>query len=384
MIYKFLKYMVIRTTIFSLFIAFLGAFSAKGATALPKVLPSTAEPGQVETIFDLLSQEEELIDVTIKFDMAPLMENRYNKESQKATFTYKKSRKEQKSFKAKVELRGKFRRRICQFPPLMIKFSKKQLEAEGLNDHNDLKLVTHCIDDKLVGNDNAIKEYLLYKMYNELTEKSYRVQLIKVTYEDVNDYYPKVKRYGFLIEDTDEMAERLGGKECEQCLNVPNGSLVAKNENLVSLFQFMIGNADWSSTLDRNVKFVNLEEKKLIVPYDFDFSGMVNASYAIPNSDYGLKSLKDRVFLGREVDDRIIAENMKLILSKKDILFGIIDDCKHLTYESKDAMYAYLGTFFDLAEKIDFSRLVLPQLRGPVEQEQGNEDFIINRIENKR
>ncbi len=384
MIYKFLKHMVIRTTILSLFMLFLGISAATAGEWLPENGDKATDPNKVETIFDLLSREKELLDVTIRFDMAPLMEDRYNEESYKATFSYKMSKNEEGSFKAKILLRGKFRRRVCQFPPLMIKFSKKELAEAGLKDHNDLKLVTHCIDDKLVGNDNAVKEYLLYKMYNELTEKSYRVQLIRVTYEDENDNFPKIKRFGFLIEDTDEMAERLGGTECESCLNVPVDSLVAKNENMVSLFQFMIGNADWSSTMDRNVKFVNLSDssKKLILPYDFDFSGMVNASYAIPSSDYGLTSIKDRIFLGREVDNSVVVENMKLILEKKKVLYDVINDCKHLSFDAKEAMFNYLNTFFRLAEQIDFSKPVLPQLRGQTE-EVLDSTYIINRIENK-
>ena len=375
--------MVIQKTILSLFILILVGSSAFASDVKSPVFQSkpAVEPEKTLTIFDLLSQEKEVIDATIEFDMAPLMENRYNEKAQKAVFSYKNAQKEIINFDIKVSLRGKYRRRVCEFPPLMIKFGKKELKDNGLKDHNDLKLVTHCIDDRGVGNDNVIKEYLLYQMYNELTSNSYRVQLLKVTYEDINNNYPKIKRWAFLIEDTDEMAERLGGEECEKCLNLPTDSLNAVNENLVSLFQFMIGNADWSSTMNRNIKFINLadESKKLIVPYDFDFSGVVNASYAIPSSDYGLKSLKDRVFLGREASHSVFEGNLVLLLAKQRDLYGVIKDCKMISMEVKDEIFIFLDSFYECISNIDFEKDILPQLRGNGKVLPSDGALIINR-----
>jgi hypothetical protein len=383
MIYKFLKYQAMHKTILSLFmLLFVGQMSLIGNTGHPTNDPGRNESKEIRTIFDKLKQGKEVLDVTIEFDMAPLMENRYNEKAQKATFIYKDLRKNEVQYEVKASLRGKYRRRVCEFPPLMIKFPKKDLKAEGLSDHNDLKLVTHCIDDKLVGNENVIKEYLLYRMFNELTPYSYRVQLLKVTYKDVNNNYPKVKRWAFLIEDTDEMAERLGGEECEKCLNIPTDSINTANENLVALFQFMIGNADWSSVMDRNIKFVNRseEDKKLIVPYDFDFSGMVNASYALPSTDYGLTSIKDRVFLGREVSEDVFASNIRLFLEKKKTLYNILHDCKLLNTDARFEMLDYMDTFYACISDVDFNKEILPQLAGEEEEANGSDsEYIINR-----
>ncbi len=379
MIYKFLKYQATHKTILSLFALLLIGQMSFGR---PINDPEATEPKVIRTIFDKLNQENDVLEVTLEFDMAPLMENRYNEDAQKASFSYKDANKQTVSYEVKASLRGKYRRRVCEFPPLMIKFSKKDLKEQGLQDHNDLKLVTHCIDDKYIGNDNVIKEYLLYQMYNELTTNSYRVQLLKVTYKDINNNYAKVKRWAFLIEDTDEMAERLGGEECEKCLNVPTDSLNADNENLVALFQFMIGNADWSSTMDRNIKFVNRpqDQKKLIVPYDFDFSGMVNASYAIPSTDYGLTSLKDRVFLGREVSEEVVKSNIQLFLTKKQALYDILLTSKMISLDAQKEMLNYLDTFYECISIIDFNKEILPQLAG--ENKEGttsDKDLIINR-----
>ncbi|MBK9492182.1 MAG: hypothetical protein IPO07_27855 [Haliscomenobacter sp.] len=58
-------------------------------------------------------------------------------------------------------------------------------------------MVTHCIENKTIGNEQLLKEFLTYRLYNLLTDKSYRVQLIQITYVDSNGK-DKEKRYGFL------------------------------------------------------------------------------------------------------------------------------------------------------------------------------------------
>lgn len=369
MIYKFQKPMVRLTTFLMLSAAILYAGPLKGndqksennqTTTTEDVQPAA------KTIFDVLSEQGELLDVTVELDLAPLLENRFHEDAEKGTFTFKDANKKNQKLDIKVRLRGKYRRKVCEFPPLMIKFAKKELKAMGLSKHNDIKLVTHCVNDKLVGNDNVGKEYLTYKLYQELTDQSYRVQMVRITYTDVNGNYPKKKRIGFLIEDTDEMAERLGGEECETCINQPADSINAKSENLMALFQFMIGNADFSTALVRNVKIVTQgkDEAKLVVPYDFDFAGLINATYAIPNTDFGLKSTQERVYLGYYADKAVFTENLNIFLEKKKTLRSLIKSCKYINAESKSDMLLYLDTFYDFIEKdLDYQGDILQQMR---------------------
>ncbi len=49
---------------------------------------------------------------------------------------------------------------------------------------------------------------------------------------------------------------------------------------IVSIFQSLIGNSDWSATYLHNARFIRHEDGRYItVPYDFDFAGAVNARY---------------------------------------------------------------------------------------------------------
>lgn len=300
------------------------------------------------TIFDELVREE-VLEVTLRADFSMLLSDPRYKESEKGQFVYEDENGAEVARRVKLELRGKYRRRICQFPPLMIKFDKDELRALGLSDHNDLKLVTHCLDDKAPGNENVLREYLAYKLFNEISAKSYRVQLVRITYLDESGAYGRIKRYGFLIEDTDEMAERLGGLEFEG-MNPQPSELAAADENLVAVFQYMIGNDDWSLQMARNIKLVKPKDESrpmIPVPYDFDFSGLVNASYAQPNVSVGVTSVRQRAFLGIPREGELLAQSIEVFENKKVALFRIVRDFKRLNGSARRDLLDYLQSFYN-------------------------------------
>ena len=212
-----------------------------------------------------------------------------------------------------------------------------------------LKLVTHCIDDKNEGNSNLLKEYLAYKLYNELNRNSFRVQLIKITYIDNVGDYGKETRYGFIIESKKEMADRIGGKICDECFNPGIDDLSKKDMNVTAVFQYMVGNADWDIEMNKNIALVktNNSNKLITVPYDFDFAGLVNTSYAIPNPNYGLKSVKERVFLGKELNNNQMRSTLEYFVNKKSELYRIVKKLKPMNYTDKQDSYVYLNEFYD-------------------------------------
>ncbi len=339
--------MITRNTFLS--VSYLAIVSLLYLAAPVLATPSGALP----SIFSILS-EENIEEITIATNLAQLIENRRSDAYVDATLSYEKGKKQVISYPIQLQVRGKFRRRICDFPPVKIKFAKKDLEAAGIHKaYNSMKLVTHCMDDKEMGNENVLKEYLTYKLYNELSPRSFRVHLVKVNYIDTEGKTGKTKRYGILIEDTDEMAARLGGKEYE-VMNVNRDSVSPKDEVMVGLFQYMIANADWNLPMLRNVKLVLPEgsAKTIPVPYDFDFSGLVNASYALPQTDRGLTSMRDRLYLGNPFDKAVMRSVMQHFISHKQALLDIVKQFKPLNMEARADMEAYLSTFFDVIEPV--------------------------------
>ncbi|MEZ5043821.1 MAG: hypothetical protein R2828_28250 [Saprospiraceae bacterium] len=313
------------------------------------------EESATKTVFDWLSEAGgEVLEVTLESDWTNLIENRKTDLEITGNFMFEPLNGEAQKLEVDVALRGKFRRRVCAFPPVKIKFPKKELKEKGLKTHNDIKLVTHCMDDKKAGNENVLKEYLAYKLYNELTDNSFRVRLVKITYVDTAKKMPKTKRYGFLIEDTDEMAERLSGEDCD-CL-YPEVAKV--NEALIAqmaMFQYLLGNEDWNLSMGRNLKYVITNGGKEAIPvaYDFDFSGLVNTSYALPNIDYNLQSVEDRIYLGQPVKDEILVKAIEAIRAKREHFFAIIKAFDELNANTKKEMIAYLDTCYELLSELE-------------------------------
>ena len=234
-------------------------------------------PPSSTSIFQEFSSNE-VVNITIETAIDSLIANKKTVNYQAATLQIN-----NKSYNIKVRPRGRSRRTYCDFPPLKLNFSKKGLANLGLNpDYKSIKLVTHCMDSK-EASDNVLEEYLAYKLYNVLTNNSFHAQLVKVNYVDTNTG-KTFKRFGILLENTKEMAQRLGGKEIET-MGIPMEQFNQEQLNILSVFQFMIGNEDWRLKYLRNTKMVQMSNGEIqAIPYDFDAAGLVNAAYARPDS----------------------------------------------------------------------------------------------------
>jgi len=299
-----------------------------------------------KSLFDELSRHGEGLDIEIETNLDTLFAGK-DEEYQKATMRYKTADKEEKVWTFRIRQRGKFRRRVCDIPPLKLEFKKEHLLEAGLQPFDDLKLVTHCLEDDPTAKNNLMREYLAYKLYNEITDRSFRVQLVRITYRNTGKGMGKMKRYGFLIEDVDDVAHRLEGDECE-CMNMDRNLLNQEALANMHVFQYMIGNADYDLILLRNLKLVTPYDggEAIVVPYDFDFSGLVNAPYAIPNPDYGIKNVKERVYIGEGLSQSRKDATLEHFRSKKESLLAIVKDFKELNGAARREIRDYLNSFY--------------------------------------
>ena len=311
------------------------------------VQPVFASPAISNSIFSAINHGE-VVEATVITDLDLLEANIRSDDYQPAEFSFSDKAGETITMSVEVRPRGRFRRRVCGFPPLKMKFSKEELIRKGYGPFKSVKLVTHCLEDAYAGKKNVLREYLVYKMYNILTDKSYRVQLLRINYIDSNDPKRKMERYAFMIEGTKEMANRLGGEECEECRNPGTDLVAVKDENRMAVFQYMIGNEDWSLKLLRNVKIVQPHEggKLVPVPYDFDFSGVVNAPYAIPNTDLNLTSVKERALLGWPVDPRQMKVQISFFKLKRPQIESLVADFKLLSRMDRGEIQEYIDEFY--------------------------------------
>lgn len=303
-----------------------------------------------QSIFESL-QHEEVLNIDIEVDLEALINGEGKKKYQKAQLRYEDAQGEELTWNIEMRQRGKSRRRLCDFPPLKIRFNKVDLAAKNLTSFHTLKLVTHCLDDAMVSKENLLKEYLAYKLFNELTDKSLEVQLVKITYRDLNKNGKKLKRWGFIIQNHNELADELVAEDCD-CLNVDAAYLNRQQESLVAVFQYMIGNQDWDVRMARNVKTIRPKNGGaiILVPYDYDFSGFVDAPYAVPNPDLGILSIKERVYMGAKDNEMMIRLALEKTLLKKEALYAVIKDCKMLNSDVRWELTTYLDTFFQNAD----------------------------------
>ncbi|MEO1260465.1 MAG: hypothetical protein AAFZ15_16840 [Bacteroidota bacterium] len=316
------------------------------------------EPVAEKSIFDLMNYRE-VLDLTLEADLATFKVDRQNTSSHPAKISFKDVSGEPQEWDLKIKLRGAFRRMKCtDVPPLKLNFKKSELEKAGLAKFDDLKLVPQCFADQAAAKESLLKEYLAYKLYNEMSGYSFRVQLVRITYVDITTGQ-KDKQWAFLIEDAAQLRARLHAEKMEDKYNLPVDSFHLSQARLMAVFEYLIGNGDWSFRNLKNVKFMRKKGKVIPVPYDFDFSGMVNAAYAIPNVSVGQTSVQERVFLGFENDPGLLHSTIYHVLGKQEKLEAIVLGFKPLSYSSRLEVLEYLRDFFESPEQIKMMDLTV-------------------------
>ena len=289
-------------------------------------------------------ESDKIIRITLKFDMKRFFRTKYKGEYQKAQLTLHNPDSSIVEKEIRVRARGITRRSICHFPPIKLNFKETAFENDTLNDINSLKLVTHCKNSDLY-EQYLLKEYLVYRMYNLVTDSSYRVKLLHIDYIDSEDKMKPLTKYGFIIESNDHLAERLQGTRIDK-EGINTWDTDRYLTSLLDIFQYMIGNTDWSIPPLHNVRLVKpsvLNSSILAIPYDFDYSGMVNTVYAVPDENLGTETVRTRVYRGYCLpSDDHYQRLFKVFKENKQAMFSLVEDFELLD-NSIDTTYSHIG-----------------------------------------
>jgi hypothetical protein len=309
---------------------------------------------EVSSIFDLMKQEG-ILEINLRTDLSKLLASAEREaEYQAASISFGTENDGFQVWYLKIKPRGKFRRQNCDFPPLKFNFSNEDLVNNGLATYDKLKLVTHCVDNRMDGNESILREYLSYLLYQEISPYTYRVQLVKIQYIDDHGKVNGFKRFGFIIESTEELTARFKGEECEDCTYSKPEDFDQQAASVHAMFQYMIGNADYSVPLLRNVKLIrrSIDQKLVPVAYDFDFAGIVEASYARPAVHMGQLSQEQRLYLGTLTSDTDLRYTIEFFLNKREALLGIVKRFRRLNGLKRLEIQEYLSSFFVQLDEI--------------------------------
>jgi len=245
--------------------------------------------------------------------------------------------------------RGHFRLKpsVCSFPPLKLYFPKEKVKGTVFGGNGSLKLITHC-DKHPRSEQNLLIEYAIYRAYNHLTDWSHRARLTRVTYADTRDSSRTITRYGFFLEDDKDMARRNGGELFEQ-FGVSYSEMDSTLMDLVGVFEYLIGNTDWSVIMRHNIRLVQVPGQDVLFPvaYDFDFAGLVDAAYARPDPRMPIKSVRDRLYRGmcRRVEQ--LSPTLLRVMAAKDSIRDAFVALPDIDPKRLKDVLAYLDEGFD-------------------------------------
>ena len=256
----------------------------------------------------------------------------------------------------KIRPRGHFRKdpANCNFPPLLLDFDKDSLQGTVFQGQNKIKLVTHCRNRNTTFEQNVLEEYLAYRIYNLITEESFMVRLAMITYTDKEGRRDPVEKPGFLLESEEDMALR-NHCECMDANMVHQERMDHYKITVLSVFQYLIGNTDWGTRSEEGPHNIVLMRTHpgaipVAVPYDFDWSGLVNAPYAkpSPNLPVHIDNVRIRLFRGFCRTEEEFQAAFEPFLQHKEEIYQTCRELPLLDSRELSEIEEYIDEFYEI------------------------------------
>jgi hypothetical protein len=324
-----------------------------------------ARPGHgIDTTAAALFASHDLLALTIEAPLTTIFKDRgQESEEHPGTVSYVNAEGTAVTVPVDIRTRGKTRLqpKICRFPPVRLDFPSDEVEGTLFAGQDKLKLVTHCQDGRPEHEQYVLQEYLIYRTYNLLTDLSLRARPAHITYIDTDGERDTLTRYAFLIEDEDAMAAR-GGWEVLHVPQVPPEYMDPTQLSLVEIFQFMIGNTDWSAFKGEPGRDECCHNSKPIgdmagpvfaVPYDFDITGLVSTRYANRLfrdnlEQLGLRNVRQRYYRGLCMSQPYLDQIFQLLNEKREAIYALYREQEALEPEIIEKSLEYYDDFYEI------------------------------------
>ena len=293
-----------------------------------------------------LFESDEILSISLKGNIRDLLNDREDKSKYcPIALSYRNKDSSEVNIPVQMKTRGHFRKQKgnCKYPPLQISFpADVDRLSTVFNGQKKLKLVMPC-----TGDDYIIREWLVYKIYNLVTPRSFRARLVRIDLDDSKSKKQATPFYGFLIEDEKHMAARNKAIAVEQKLRPEQ----TKEDDFLTMavFEYLIGNTDWSVQYLQNIKLLKTDSSPqlITVPYDFDHSGIVNAPYAQPAEELLMKSVQERRYRGYCMTDlKAFEKPIALYNRLKSDIYSLFTKCSLLDAKYIKSITKYLDEFY--------------------------------------
>jgi hypothetical protein len=292
---------------------------------------------------------DDLLELTMRLNITKYIRKNSKEPTQDAVLTFHFNEKDSLNKNVRVKYRGRFRFDNCGFPPMEINFKNHIYAYSDTDRVKKIKLVTHC-DGGSLSDEYVLREYLVYKLYNIITDTSYNVRLLRINYIDTEKKKKSITQYGIFIEPNKTLSQRIRASEID-VKNLTQRYIRPDLMDKVSIFNYMVANWDWNIPNLQNVTVFKpyydaSAGSGIAVPYDFDMSGVVSPGYEVLPEEYGLRSSRDRIFLGMCRTREVFKKDLQFFLSRKNEMYKTINDFPYLNQRSKKDIISLLNTFY--------------------------------------
>ena len=315
---------------------------------------------QQNTSFQLMAQQvfdtfqifgpEEPLELTVSTDFRTLTKNKYQDQYQPATVIYNLWDSINISREIRIKPRGVLRLKVCSQPPLWVNVKKTKEVFQLLDDLGKLKLVVPCRGTSAY-QQYIYSEYLIYKLYNIITDNSFRARMIRVNYSDTSGKLKPGHSFTFIIESHESLANRQQSMPIK-IENLSRKLIDQETAAILYLFQFMVGNTDWSISGLHNIKLIKVLDpsvpRPIAVPYDFDYAGLVNTNYAIPGEHVDIDRVTQRAYMGNCLPDALMEETFDLYIAKEADIMKLVQEFTYLNKANRVSTIKYLQEFYEI------------------------------------
>ncbi len=315
---------------------------------------------------DPLFTDHTLMKIRIEGPLRALSRDRAEEgERRPGTLTYTDQDGQTVSLDVDLQPRGQSRRDrdVCTFPPLWVNFKKKAVKDTLFAGQNKVKMVTYCRSPERF-QDYIVKEYLVYRIFNLLSDASFRVRLLEVSFEEADSNARPIVRYGFFIEHKKRLARRLDLQVQEPPEQIPRATLAPAQAAIAELFQFMVSNTDFSfvappvnDTCCHNAVLFGEDDRAppvyLPIPYDFDRTGLVNPPNGEPAVELGQRSFRQRVYRGFCRSPEYLETAIARTVDAREAIENLIRNEAALSERAKEGALKYLAGYYDVVNDPD-------------------------------